>query len=86
VTGVGADALIFGLDVNGICATSNSACASGQTHLSHVLAAMGLADDLARGALRFSLGRASRTEDVQWLLAVLPGLVDRLRRAETGHH
>lgn len=79
VAGVRADALLLGLDRLGICASSGSACSSGRLQASHVLTAMGVDSGLANGALRLSLGRLSRDEDVSRVLAVLPPLVERLR-------
>lgn len=79
VAGVPADALILGLDMRGICASSGSACSSGKVAASHVLTAMGVAPDLARGALRLSLGRHSTAEDVDHVIAVMTALVPRLR-------
>lgn len=79
VGGVPADALLLGLDMRGICASSGSACSSGKVAASHVLSAMGLDEELARGALRLSMGRHSSAEDVDHVIAVLTGLVPRLR-------
>lgn len=80
VAGVPADALILGLDMRGICASSGSACSSGKVAASHVLTAMGLEADLARGALRLSMGRHSSAEDVDHVIGVLTALVPRLRQ------
>lgn len=79
VAGAPADALILGLDMRGICASSGSACSSGKVAASHVLTAMGLDAELARGALRLSLGRHTSAEDVDHVIAVLTALVPRLR-------
>ncbi|MBK7782242.1 MAG: cysteine desulfurase [Ardenticatenia bacterium] len=79
VAGVPADALILGLDMRGICASSGSACSSGKVAASHVLTAMGVDAELARGALRLSLGRHTSAEDVDHVIAVLTALVPRLR-------
>jgi cysteine desulfurase len=67
------------LDLSDIAASSASACGTGQVHPSHVLAALGTPEDLARGALRFTLGRTTTEADVSRLLAVLPPILDRLR-------
>jgi len=81
VGGVRADALLLGLDMRGICASSGSACSSGKVAPSHVLSAMGVPDEQATGALRFSLGHMTRPADVDAVIEILPPLVARLRRA-----
>jgi len=67
------------LDEAGICASSGSACTTGAINPSHVLTAMGLKSDRARGSIRFSLGLYNSEEDVDYLLEVLPGMVQKLR-------
>jgi cysteine desulfurase len=81
IDGLRADVLLLGLDMRGICASSGSACSSGKLEPSHVLSAMGVPDHEAVGALRFSLGRQTREPDIDRVLDVLPGLVERLRGA-----
>jgi cysteine desulfurase len=76
---VEADALLMNLDLQGIAASAGSACSSGVLKESPVLSAMGVAPPLARGAIRFSLGRETAVEDIDYLLSVLPGIVERLR-------
>ena len=71
--------ILLGLDMSGICASSGSACSSASLEPSHVLLASGLRADLALGSLRFTLGRDNTSEDVDYLLGVLPDLVSRLR-------
>jgi cysteine desulfurase len=78
---VRADVLLLGLDMRGICASSGSACSSGKLAASHVLKAMGVSEPEAIGALRFSLGRHTTDADIDRVLEVLPGLVERLRAA-----
>jgi cysteine desulfurase len=73
------EGMIIGLDMQGICVSSGSACSSGQTEVSHVLKAIGLPLELAKGSIRFSLGWDNTTEDVDKVLEVLPGIVARLR-------
>jgi cysteine desulfurase len=75
------DALLMLLDANGIECSTGSACTAGVAQPSHVLVAMGADPASARGSLRFSLGHNSVDADVDALLAVLPGAVDRARRA-----
>jgi cysteine desulfurase len=79
IEGVRADALLLGLDMRGICASSGSACSAGKLHASHVLTAMGVPEERATGALRLSLGRMTRPEDIERVIEVLPPLVERMR-------
>ena len=73
------ESILLALDLAGIAASSGSACTTGSVEPSHVLVAMGLPPELARGSLRFTLGRDNTDEDVDRLLEVLPGAVERLR-------
>jgi cysteine desulfurase len=75
------DALLLLLDAQGIACSTGSACSAGVAQPSHVLLAMGADNDRARSSLRFTLGHTSTTEDVDTLLAALPGAVERARRA-----
>ncbi|MGI5213534.1 cysteine desulfurase family protein [Plantactinospora sp. CA-290183] len=75
------DALLMLLDAQGIACSTGSACSAGVAQPSHVLLAMGADDDRARSSLRFSLGHTSTPEDVEALVAALPGVVERARRA-----
>lgn len=81
--GCDSEALLFLLDERGIAASAGSACQAGVTQVSHVLLAMGLTEAEARGTLRFTLGRTSSASDVDALIAVLPEVVERARRAAT---
>lgn len=81
VAGARADVLLAGLDLGGVCASSGSACASGKLSASHVLTAMGVADEEALGALRFSLGRVTAATDVERVMELLPPLIQRVRQA-----
>ena len=67
------------LDMNGVSAASGSACTSGALDPSHVLLAIGLKHEVAHGSLRLSLSETNTEEDVDYILEVLPGIVDRLR-------
>jgi cysteine desulfurase len=78
---VEAESILCALDQEGICASSGSACTSGSVEPSHVLLAMGLSPARARTCVRFSLGRYNGPEEVEHVLAVLPGIVARLRAA-----
>jgi cysteine desulfurase len=73
------EGLLLGLDLEGVAVSSGSACAVGSLEPSHVLKAMGLPHDLARAAVRFSFGKSSTTEDVDYVLKALERVVERLR-------
>ncbi|MFF5293538.1 cysteine desulfurase family protein [Paractinoplanes globisporus] len=75
------DALLLLLDAAGVACSTGSACSAGVAQPSHVLIAMGADDDRARSSLRFTLGHTSTIEEVDQLLAALPGTVERARRA-----
>ena len=81
IPGVEAEVLLMALDQLGIYAAAGSSCASGATEPSHVLAAMGVPVDVARGAIRLSLGFASTDDDVDRALDLIPRTVTSLRRA-----
>lgn len=81
VPGADSDSLLYLLDAAGIACSAGSACTAGVTRPSHVLLACGVPEDLARGALRLSLGRTSTQDDVDAFLAALPGVLERARRA-----
>jgi len=78
--GIEGEALLIALDLHGFCVSTGAACSSGAIEPSHVLLAMGFAKPRARGCIRFSLGRQNTVEEVDALLQVLPGLVERQRR------
>ena len=80
VPGVEREELLVALGEEGICVSGGSSCASGALQPSHVLAAMGVAPELAAGAVRFSLGHGTTDEDVDRALAVVPSVVAALRR------
>ncbi|PYY38327.1 cysteine desulfurase family protein [Curtobacterium sp. MCBD17_030] len=71
------DSLLFLLDAAGVAVSTGSACQAGVPEASHVLLAMGLGEDDARGALRITLGRTSTEQDVDAFLRALPGAVER---------
>ena len=71
VPGFKAETAIIAFDLNGIAVSSGSACSSGKVQASHVLAAMGVEPELARGALRISLGWSTSDSDVENLLHAL---------------
>ena len=73
------EAMLLNLDLVGIAGSSGSACTSGSLEPSHVLLAMGLAHEVAHGSLRLTLGRWTTEEDIDQVLAVLPGIIEKLR-------
>ncbi len=77
--GIEGESLLLRLDLEGICASSGSACTSGSLDPSHVLLAIGLPKEIAHGSLRLTLDEENTEEDVDHLLNVLPGIVSGLR-------
>ncbi len=77
--GVEGESLLLNLDLEGIAASSGSACTSGSLEPSHVLLAMGLPPEIAQSAIRFSLGWNNTEEEIDYVLEVLPRIVQRLR-------
>jgi len=73
------ESMLLNLDLEGICASTGSACSSASLEPSHVLLALGLAHEQAHGSLRFSLGKWSTDEEIERVLDVLPGIVAKLR-------
>lgn len=73
------ESLLLSLDMKGIAASSGSACTSGSLDPSHVLLAIGLSHEIAHGSLRLTLGEENTDEDVDYVLEVLPEIVNRLR-------
>ena len=80
------DSLLFLLDLAGVESSTGSACTAGVPRPSHVLLAMGLDEETARGAQRFSLGHTSTETDVDALLAALPDAYSRARTAGMAGH
>lgn len=78
--GIDGESIVLGLDLRGICASTGSACSTGEPEPSHVLLAMGLSRREAQGSIRLSLGRATRDEDVDATVAALAETVQQLRR------
>ena len=74
------EAMLLLLDSQGIAVSSGSACTSRALKASHVLIAMRLSHEIAQGSLLFSFGMDNTEEDVDYVLEVLPGIVDRLRQ------
>jgi cysteine desulfurase len=76
---VEAESLLIALDLEGIAVSTGSACSSGTLEPSHVLRAMGLSSHRTQNSLRFSLGMFSTVEEVDQVIRVLPGIVEKLR-------
>lgn len=77
--GVDGESLLLNLDMEGICASSGSACSTGQNIPSHVLLAIGVPSSLAYGALRVTLGEENSKEDIDYLVEKLTKIVEKLR-------
>jgi cysteine desulfurase len=73
--------LLAALDLEGICASSGSACSAGSLTPSHVLSAMGVPADLANSFVRFSLGRESSADEIESVASILPVVINRVRSA-----
>jgi len=74
------EGILINLDFEGICASSGSACTSGSLEPSHVLLAMGISAETAHGSLRMSLGKYTSDKEIDKVLAVLPPIVEKLRK------
>jgi cysteine desulfurase len=75
--------MVINLDLAGVACSTGSACASGSIEPSHVLTALGLSPELAFASIRFSLSKYSTREEVDCVLDLLPGIVERLREMST---
>lgn len=73
------ESLLLNLDMDGVAASSGSACSSGSLEPSHVLTAMGLPHEVAHGSVRFSLGRSNSEADIDKIIEIMPPVVARLR-------
>jgi cysteine desulfurase len=81
---VESESIVLGLDLKGIAVSAGSACTSGNVEPSYVLVAMGVPVDWAMGAVRFSLGRATTAEDVDYVVDAIEPIVRKLRDASPG--
>lgn len=77
--GIEGESLLLKLDLAGVCASSGSACTSGSLDPSHVLLSLGLPHEIAHGSLRLSFSDSNTEEDIDYLLKVVPEIVDYLR-------
>src|SRR3954471_14037680 len=75
------DALVRALDLEGIAASTGSACTTGSTEPSHVLTALGYPDDEARGSLRLTLGRTTTDAEISLAARTIPAVIERMRSA-----
>jgi cysteine desulfurase len=79
VSGTDSMTLLAALDLEGVCASSGSACSAGSLEPSHVIVALGAPAGEANALVRFSLGRESTMEQVQRVQRLLPSVIDRAR-------
>ncbi|MFQ7465836.1 MAG: aminotransferase class V-fold PLP-dependent enzyme, partial [[Clostridium] leptum] len=77
--GIEGESLLLMLDLKGVCGSSGSACTSGSLDPSHVLLAIGLKHEVAHGSLRLSFSDMNDESDIDYILEVLPPIVERLR-------
>lgn len=81
IPGAIGDEMVFALDLAGVAVSTGSACTAGSPEPSHVLAAMGYAPDMARGALRVTTGRGNTDEELERAAVVIPETVNRVRNS-----
>jgi cysteine desulfurase len=79
IEAAGGEAMLIALDLLGIACSTGAACSSGSVDPSHVLMAIALSPDEARSSLRFSLGRQTTSEEIDYAIAAIPEVVARLR-------
>ncbi|MFC2069911.1 cysteine desulfurase NifS [Chloroflexota bacterium] len=79
VSYVEGESMVLNLDMEGICASTGSACSASSTEASHVLIAIGRPPELAHGSIRFSLGKWTTEDDIERVIEVLPRIVSNLR-------
>lgn len=73
------ESMLLNLDMEGVAASSGSACTSGSLEPSHVLLAIGLPHEIAHGSLRLTLGKDNTAEEVEYVIGILPKIVEKLR-------
>jgi cysteine desulfurase len=81
--GIEGEAMLLNLDLEGIAASTGSACTSASMEPSHVLLAMGIPVEMAQGSIRMTLGKGNTEEDIDTVLRVLPGILEKLRALST---
>ena len=72
--------MLLNLDMLGVAASSGSACTSGSLEASHVLLAIGLPPEIAHGSLRLTLGKENTEEDIDYVIKILPAIIEKLRK------
>jgi cysteine desulfurase len=82
VPGTKAETLVIGLDLAGVAVSAGSACSSGKVEASHVLSAMGVASEVAQGAIRVSLGFGTSRADIERFLNAWSELIKRMRQRQ----
>ena len=83
--GAEGESILLYLDLAGIAVSTGSACASGSLDPSHVLLATGVDAERAHGSIRISMGRSTTIEEVEYMLDVLPGVIERIRNMSTAY-
>ena len=73
------ESMLLSLDMEGVAASSGSACTSGSLTASHVLLAIGLPPEIAHGSLRLTLGEDNTEEEIDYVIDILPGIIEKLR-------
>ena len=79
IEGIEGESILLMLDMYGICASSGSACTSGSLDPSHVMLSLGLSHEIAHGSVRFSISDETTEQDIDYILEVMPKIVNRLR-------
>jgi cysteine desulfurase len=79
IVGAEGEAILLSLDMEGISSSSGSACTSGTLEPSHVLLGMGVPAEIAHSSLRFTMGRLTTKEDIDYVLSLMPSIASRLR-------
>jgi cysteine desulfurase len=82
VGGTDSIALLANLDLEGVCASSGSACSAGSLEPSHVIRALGIERALQNSLIRFSLGRETTLEEIQYVESILPAVILRSRQSQ----
>ncbi|MBN1793956.1 MAG: IscS subfamily cysteine desulfurase [Candidatus Omnitrophica bacterium] len=83
--GAEGEAILLYLDLEGIAVSTGSACASGSLDPSHVLLATGVSAEAAHGSVRLSLGRDTTMKDIEYVIDVMPGVIQKIRDMSTGY-